>query len=158
MRLKLDKLNYNQDMASTDFNNASGGYCFRSVAPESLDTVQDSAQIAGIEYSKIQHQVPLQPGLGQDYLTLKPCNSHGHSNQSMAPESAGWMGDSTSTGSQRPPSPYSVDRLQSLYQTSAISIPLPPSPAISARGTALLSIKQDQTMEIDTPAGRTPFA
>jgi hypothetical protein len=68
------------------------------------------------------------------------------------------MGDSTSTGSQRPPSPYSVDRLQSLYQTSAISIPLPPSPAISARGTALLSIKQDQTMEIDTPAGRTPFA
>jgi hypothetical protein len=141
MGLKLNKLNYNQDMASTDFNNASGGYCFRSVAPESLGAVQDSAPIAGIEYSQIQHRVPLQPELGQDYLTPEPCNSHGHSNQSMAPQSAGRIGDSTSTGSQRSPTLYSVDRPQSLYRASVIPIPLPPSPAISARGTTLRSIQ-----------------
>jgi len=155
MGLKLDKLIHNQDMASTNFNNASYGYYFQSMAPESLHIVQDSAQIAGIEYSQIQQQVPLQPELGQDHLTSEPYNSHGRSNQLMAPQSAGQIGDSVNIGSQRCPSPYSVDMPQSLYRVSAIPTRLPPSPAISAKGIALPSIRQDQTMEIDTPAGHS---
>jgi len=76
-------------MASTNFNNAPYSYSFQSTALQPLGTAQDSAQTAGLECSQIQHRVPLQPELGQNYLTFKPCNSHGHSNQPMAPEPAG---------------------------------------------------------------------
>jgi hypothetical protein len=145
-------------MASTNFNNASYGCYFQSMAPQSLGTAQDSAKTAGIEYFQIQHRVPFQPELGQDYLTCERSNSHGHSNQSMAPEPSGQIGHSVNIDSQKSPSPYSVDMLKSIYRASAIPTGFPPSPAISARSIDLLSINEDQTMEIDTPVGRSPLA
>ncbi|KAN0102019.1 hypothetical protein V8E51_012529 [Hyaloscypha variabilis] len=66
--------------------------------------------------------------------------SHGYSFQSMASESLGTV----------------QDLPQSLYRASAIPSLLPPSPA-SSRDITPLSDRQNQTMEIDTPAGRSSF-